>query len=96
MQDKIESGTPNLTKFFYDSKNQEEQPNDNWDFYLGNLGIIPKTFEKEIFDLLDDNSKHKLKYILCDISEAIHKQNIEIWKHRCKLLYGFRNNNTPP
>ena len=96
MQDKIEPGTPNPTKFFYDNKNQEEQSNDNWDLYLGNLGIIPKTVEKEVFDLLDDNSKHKLKYILCDISEAIHKQNIEIWKHRCKLLYGSKNNNTPP
>ena len=96
MDRRLGSGTPNPTTFFYDNKNQDKQPNDNWDLFLGNMGIIPKTVEKEIDDQLDEDNKHKLKYIMSDLSEAIMKQNIEIWKHRCKLLYGAGNNNNPP
>ena len=53
--------------------------------------MIPRSVEKEIDDMLEDDDKHKLKYIMCDILT----QNIEIWKHRCKLLYGSINNNNP-
>ena len=60
------------------------------------MGLIPRSVEKKIDDMLEDDDKHKLKYIMCDISNAILTQNLEIWKHRCKLLYGSRNNNNPP
>ena len=96
MKKRFGPGTPSPKTFFYDKRNQETQPDDHWDLYLGTLGIIPKTVEKYIDDMLEDEDKDKLKYIICDISEAIMKQNIEIWKQRCKLLYGSRNNNYNP
>ena len=82
--------------FFYDGKNLNIEPNDNWDFVLGNMGIIPKTVEKYIYDLLDEDNKGKLKYVMSDISNAIMEQNIEIWKYRCKMLYANRENENPP
>ena len=58
--------------------------------------LISRSVEKEIDDMLEGDDKHKLKYIMCDISNAIRTQNIGIWKHRCKLLYGSKNNNNLP
>ena len=46
------------------------------DLYLGNMGLIPRLVEKEIDDMLKDD-KHKLKYIMCDIFNAILTQNLK-------------------
>ena len=48
------------------------------------LGLIPNTTVKEIQELLE----HKLKTIIADIAKNIMDTNIDIWKHRCKILYG--------
>ena len=96
MKKRFGPGTPPPKTFFYDANNTDDAPNDDWNLYLGNMGFIPRSVEKEIDEMLEKDDKHKLKYIMCDISNAILTQNIEIWKHRCKLLYGSRNNNNPP
>ena len=90
MKKKLGPGT------IYDKNNQNNKPNDNWNLLLGNLGIIPIETEKYIEELLDEDNKGKLKYILCDISQAIMTQNIEIWIYRCKKLNGRKNNQNPP
>ena len=96
MKKKLGPGTPPPKTFFYDKNNQNNKPNDSRNLLLGNLGIIPTETEKYIEELLDEDNKGKLKYILCDISQAIMTQNIEIWKYRCKKLYGRINNQNPP
>ena len=62
--------------------------NPEWDNYLASLGLIPNTTVKEIQELLEDEQKHKLKTIIADIAKNIMDTNIDIWKHRCKILYG--------
>ena len=62
--------------------------NPKWDNYLASLGLIPNTTVKEIQELLEDEQKHTLKTIIADIAKNIMNTNIDIWKHRCKILYG--------
>ena len=84
-------------KFYYYSKNINSEPNDDWDMSLGNFGFIPKQIFKYVESLLDEETMHKAKYIMCDISQEIMKINLEIWKYRCKLLYAPVNSiNDPP
>ena len=45
--------------------------NDQWDPYLGNMGFIPHTVKKWVQNNLDDERKHKVKHILCDIAKVI-------------------------
>ena len=92
-------GTMPPNTFYYDDTNQENEPNEKWNLFLGNLGILPKEAEKHIYDMFDDDHKSSTKYVIGDISQAIMEQNIEIWKYRCKRLYGPINNtniNEPP
>ena len=65
-----------------------ENNKEDWDIYLGILGIIPTKTIKNIKKLLNDETKHKLHWIISDISRCIMEINIKIWQHRCKLLYG--------
>ena len=95
---KLGPGLPPCPKFFYDNDNQGTEPNEEWDCILGNLGIIPTTVEKWLLSIMGEDQKHQLPYVVCDISQAIMKLNIDIWKERCKKLYGNinNNNNQPP
>ena len=61
--------------------------NPKWDNYLASLGLIPNTTVTEIQELLEDEQKYKLKTIIADIANNIMDTNIDIWKHRCKILY---------
>ena len=73
--------------FYYNNDNQEQEPTEYWNNFLGTLGMVPKEWEKFVFSLLADEKKNDLKYIICDISHAIMETNREIWKTRCKMLY---------
>ena len=57
------------------------------------MGLIPTEYEKYIKTLFDEKQIHNLKYTMIDISKAIMKTNIDMWKHRCKKLYTTNNNN---
>jgi hypothetical protein len=67
-------------------------------FTSSTFSILPKQAEKHIYDMFDDDKKSSTKYVISDISQVIMEQNIEIWKYRCKRLYGSinNNNNRPP
>ena len=96
MKKRFGTGIPPPKTFFFDKNNQNTQINENWNLFLGNLGLLPIETEKYINDLLDEENKNKLKYILGDITQAIMPQNIEIWKYRCQKLYGSKNKHSPP
>ena len=83
----IQGSLPSWKLFYYYNKNKDISPTKEWDLSMGNLGFIPKEMQDYIENLLDEDTIFKTKYILCDISDAIMKINIEIWKYRCKLLY---------
>ena len=85
------SGVP--LPFFYTNDNTNIPPSDNWNNSLGNMGLIPTEYEKYIKTLFDEEQIHNLKYTMIDISKAIMKTNIDMWKHRCKKLYTTNNNN---
>ena len=95
MKKRIGSGTPEPDTFFYDKDNQHEEATDEWDLFLGNLGIFPQKVEKYITELLDEDNKGKLKYIMSDLTQVIIEQNIEIWEYRCKRLYANENDRSP-
>ena len=82
--------------FYYNNENLNTPATEKWDNSLGNFGLIPKKWEKFIKSLLDEESKDKSKYIMCDISNAIMKINREIWKMRCKMLYSENHNEYYP
>ena len=42
------------------------------------------------------DNQHRLKYIVSEISQAMMKVNNDIWKTRCKKLYGAYNNSQRP
>ena len=63
----IGPGTPEPVTFFYDKNNQHEEATDEWDLSLVNLGIFPRKVEQYVADLLDEDNKGKLKYIMSDI-----------------------------
>ena len=51
------------------------------------MGLIPHYVIQQIYNSLEDEQKHNIKFIATDISHKIMEKNIEIWKYRCKLLY---------
>ena len=60
--------------------------NPKWNNYLASLGVIPNTTVTEIQELFEDEQKYKLKTIIADIANNIMNTNIDIWKHRYKIL----------
>ena len=81
--------------FYYHNDNQETTPNGNWDMSLGNFGLIPKYVEEYLESITEEEKLHTVKYAMADIAKAVMTANIEIWKHRCKVLYSTDNNNHP-
>ncbi len=96
MDSRFGKGTALPDVFYYDNNNQTTEPSKDWDLFLGNMGVLPKHVEQYIYDITDEEKKASVKYALCDISQAVLKQNIEIWKYRCKRLYGPITNKDPP
>ena len=80
-----EAGSPPV--FFYHNNNQDKTPTEEWDLYLGNLGLVPTYVEKWIKDITDEEKQNTIKYVIADLAQAVMKTNKEIWKHRCKILY---------
>jgi len=72
---------------FVQTKIKTNNITNEWDKSLGNYGLIPHQTIKYIYSLLEDEKKHKLKDTIIEIQEIIMNVNLEIWKHRCKILY---------
>ncbi len=87
--------TSRPTPFFHNSHNQSVEPSTKWDLQLGNLGLLPHDFVKWVKSEMDPENPVSLKYVIPDITKAIMKSNLKIWKHRCKILYGNANNSSP-
>ena len=73
-----------IDDFYYTNQNQDEQPNESWDNYLGNMGLIPKSTEEWLATQVES---HVVPYLAQDIARAIMEVNKKIWKYRCKQLY---------
>jgi len=74
------------TDFIQCDWNENKTPK-KWNKDLGNMGLIPHYIIQQIYDSLEDEQKHNIRFIATDISHKIMEKNIEIWKYRCKLLY---------
>jgi hypothetical protein len=95
IKNRLGPGIPLCPKFYYDNDNKTE-PNSEWDPSLGNLGLVPTTVEKWLLNHMDEEQRSQIKYLICEISQAIMKLNIDIWKTRCKKLYATQNNSSQP